>query len=64
MIVSFEEYKKKESELSEYKNTILKLIDEFIQSDEEFRKNHPNIVGDYKYAIDFYEDKFKGVTSL
>lgn len=59
MIVSFEEYKKKEKELSEYKNTILKLIDEFIQSDDEFRKNYYNRIGDYRYATDFYEDKLR-----
>lgn len=59
MVVTFEEYNKKEKEAKEYKDKILKLIDDFIKIDEEFSENHI-IRTPYKGAIDFYFDNLRG----
>ena len=52
MIVSFDEFNNKKIELEEYKNSILKMIDEYIMFDGEFRKKY-NILY-YLKATDFY----------
>lgn len=58
MIVSFEEYSKKEKELENYKKSICKLIDRFIDIDPEIRKNH-SIGKPYKGCFDFYVDNLR-----
>jgi hypothetical protein len=52
MIISFEEFKNKEIELNQYKDSILKMIDEYIIFNAEFRKKY-NIDG-YIKSTDFY----------
>lgn len=60
MIVSFEEYENKKKEVNEYKSRILKLVNKFILSNEEFLKNHKlSISGNgriYSSSVDFYID--------
>lgn len=55
MIVTFDGFKEKQKEVEEYKKSILKLIDEFVTTDEDFKRNH-TMGKPYKYAIDFYID--------
>ena len=52
MIVNFEEYKNKQKELDEYKDSILKLIDEYVEFNNDFKERH-NILN-YIRATDFY----------
>jgi mRNA-degrading endonuclease RelE of RelBE toxin-antitoxin system len=58
MLVTFEEYNKKEKEANDYKDKILKLIDAFIDSDKEFVEDHI-IRLPYKGATDFYFDNLR-----
>jgi hypothetical protein len=51
MIVSFREYSKIDKTLKNYKKSILKVIDEYINYNDEFRKKH-DIIG-YLYSSDF-----------
>ena len=59
MIVTFDGFKEKKKEVEEYKKSICKLIDEFITTDVEFKKNH-KINGTYEYSYDFYDDNLRG----
>jgi hypothetical protein len=59
MIVTFDEYSKKEKETNDYKVKILKVIDDFINTDTEFLKNHL-IREPYKGSTDFYFDDLRG----
>jgi hypothetical protein len=61
MIVTFDGFKEKQKEVDEYKKSILKLIDEFITTDEYFKKNHTTmgvsqLLSPYKYSTDFFID--------
>ena len=56
MIVTFDGFNEKQKEVENYKKSILKLIDEFVTTDEDFKKNHINMGSPYKWAIDFYMD--------
>ena len=65
MIVSFDGFKKKEEELKEYKNSILKLIDQFIEyemtvggdfSNHAYYNGLPSTITKYYKATDFYKD--------
>jgi hypothetical protein len=61
MIVSFKEYEDKEAKLKYYKSRILKLIDKFILSNDEFRDIHASEqMKNYLKAIDFYNDRQRG----
>lgn len=42
MEVSFIGYNQKKKELEDYKKSICKVIDKFIMTDDEFKKNHHN----------------------
>ena len=54
MLTKFEEYKQEEKKLSDFKKSICKTIDDFINYDTDFQKNH-DLKG-YKYSFEFYFD--------
>jgi len=55
MEVSFQGYNKKKKELNDYKNSVCKVIDQFVMNDENFKKNHNNTpVRDYNKSFNFY----------
>lgn len=57
MVVSFEEYNKMEKEVSNYKKNLCEIIDEFVNFDSEFRKNHK--IKGYQHCFDFYKDSLR-----
>jgi len=68
MIISFDGFKKKEEELKEYKNSILKLIDQFIEyemtvggdfSNHAYYNGLPSTITKYYKSTDFYKDGLK-----
>jgi len=55
MIVDFKGYNKKKIELSEYKDSVCKVIDDFIFHDSLFKKEHYNSpLRDFNRSFDFY----------
>lgn len=55
-MISFSEFKKKQDEVDKYKNSILKLIDEFILlHKDEFIELSKSMIS-YEKAYDFYND--------
>lgn len=58
MEVSFQKYNNKKKELTDYKNSICKVIDQFIMNDDQFKKNHNNTpVREYDKSFNFYENQ-------
>lgn len=53
MIISFDKFEEKQKELESYKKSILKLIDEFITTDEDVKKIR-SISKPYIGAFDFF----------
>ena len=60
MVVSFQGYIKKEHELKKYKESVCKVIDDFILNDNHFQKDHNDSpIRDYHHSFDFHmNDKY------
>lgn len=59
MIVTFDGFKEKQKEVEDYRKSILKLIDDFINTDKDIIKNHI-IREPYKGSTDFFVNDQRG----